>query len=35
MEGFMSSLKTERVSGKVYRNRDQARGDVFDYIESF
>ena len=33
MEGFFSSLKTERVARKVYRTRDQARTDVFDYIE--
>lgn len=35
MESFFSSLKTERVAGKVYRTRDQARADVFDYIERF
>lgn len=34
-ESFFSSLKTERVRGKVYRTRDQARADVFDYIERF
>jgi len=33
MESFFSSLKTERVRKKVYRSRDQARADVFDYIE--
>lgn len=33
MERFFSSLKTERVRARVYRNRDQARADVFDYIE--
>jgi putative transposase len=35
MESFFSSLKTERVRKKVYRSRDQARADVFDYIEHF
>jgi len=35
MESFFSSLKTERVHRKVYRTRDQARADVFDYIERF
>ncbi len=35
MESFFSSLKTERIRGKVYRSRDEARADVFDYIERF
>ena len=35
MESFFSSLKTERVGRKVYRSRDAARADVFDYIERF
>ena len=35
MESFFSSLKTERIAHKVYRTRDQARADVFDYIERF
>lgn len=35
MESFFSSLKTERIAGKIYRTRDQARADVFDYIERF
>jgi putative transposase len=35
MESFFSSLKTERISRKVYRTRDAARADVFDYIERF
>ena len=35
MESFFSSLKIERVARKVYRTRDQARADVFDYIERF
>lgn len=35
MESFFSSLKTERTAGQTYRTRDQARADVFDYIERF
>jgi putative transposase len=35
MESFFSSLKTERVSKNIYRSRDEARADVFDYIERF
>jgi len=32
-ESFFSSLKTERVARKTYRTRDEARADVFDYVE--
>jgi putative transposase len=32
---FFSLLKTERTARKTYRPRDQARADVFDYIERF
>ncbi len=35
MESFFSSLKTERIARKTYRSRNQARADVFDYIERF
>ncbi len=35
MESFFSSLKTERTARKVYRTRNEARADVFDYIERF
>lgn len=35
MESFLSSLKTERTPRKVYRNRDDAKADVSDYIERF
>ena len=35
MESFFSSLKTERIARKIYRTRNQARADVFDYIERF
>jgi putative transposase len=34
-ESFFSTLKTERTAGKIYRTRDQASADVFDYIERF
>jgi hypothetical protein len=33
MESFFSSLKTERTARKVYRSRDEAKVDVFDYVE--
>jgi putative transposase len=35
MESFFSSLKTERTARRAYRTRDQARADVFDYVERF
>jgi putative transposase len=35
MESFFSSLKTERTARKMYRTRDDAKADVFDYIERF
>ncbi len=35
MESFFSTLKTERTARKDYRTRDEARADVFDYIERF
>jgi putative transposase len=35
MESFFSSLKSERTAHKIYRARDEARADVFDYIERF
>jgi putative transposase len=35
MESFFSSLKTERTARRTYRTRDEARADVFDYIERF
>jgi Integrase core domain len=31
MESFFSSLKTERTTRKLYRTRDEAKADVFDY----
>ena len=35
MESFFSSLKTERTARTTYRTRNQAKADVFDYIERF
>jgi hypothetical protein len=35
MESFFSSLKTERTARKMYGSRDEAKADVFDYIERF
>ena len=35
MESFFSSLKIERVHGRRYRTRDEARSDIFSYIEGF
>jgi putative transposase len=35
MESFFSSLKTERTTRRMYRTRDDAKADVFDYIERF
>ena len=35
MESFFSSLKTERIARKTYRTMDQARADVFNFIERF
>jgi transposase InsO family protein len=35
MESFFGTLKTERVYLRTYRTRDQARTDLFYYIEGF
>lgn len=35
MESFFSSLKIERTARKNYRTRNEAKADVFDYIERF
>jgi putative transposase len=34
-ESFFSSLKKERIKKQIYKNRDLARADVADYIETF
>ena len=36
MESFFASLKKERVyTRQRYRTRDEARADIFEYIEAF
>lgn len=35
MESFFGTLKKERVHRRNYRTRDQAKADVFDYVERF
>jgi putative transposase len=35
VESFFSSLKKERIRKKVYRTRELAKADIFDYIEVF
>ena len=32
VESFFSSLKKERIRKRIYKTRDQARTDAFDYI---
>ncbi len=34
-ESFFSSLKRERIRRRTYKTREEARQDVFDYIEMF
>lgn len=34
-ESFFSSLKKERIKKRIYKTRDLARADIFDYIEMF
>lgn len=34
-EPFFSSLKKERIRKRIYKTREMARADVFDYIEVF
>jgi putative transposase len=34
-EGFFGMLKRERVHHRCYRTRDEARADLFDYLERF
>ena len=35
MEIFFSTMKTERVSRKVYAVHEQAKADMLDYLERF
>ena len=34
-ESFFQLLKRERIKKKIYGTREEARGDIFDYIEMF
>lgn len=34
-ESFFASLKKERVRNKVYKTRNEAEADIFDYLEYF
>lgn len=34
-ESFFQLLKRERIKKKIYSTRDDARADIFDYIEMF
>ena len=34
-ESFFSSLKKEKIRNQVYRTRDLAKADIFEYIEMF
>lgn len=34
-ESFFSLLKTERVKRKIYKTRNEAKADIFNYIEMF
>ncbi|HEY1058353.1 MAG TPA: IS3 family transposase [Limnobacter sp.] len=34
-ESFFSSLKKERIKKRIYKTRDLAKEDIFDYIEAF
>ena len=35
VESFFQLLKRERVKRKIYKTREDARRDIFDYIELF
>ena len=34
-ESFSNSLKNERIRKRIYKTRELARADIFDYIEVF
>jgi putative transposase len=34
-ESFFASMKKERIRRRIYRTREEARADLFDYIEMF
>jgi putative transposase len=35
VESFFQPLKRERIQRRIYDSREQAKADVFDYIEMF
>ena len=34
-ESFFSSLKKERIKRKIYATREEAKSEIFEYIEVF
>ena len=34
-ESFFSSLKKERIKKRIYKTRDMATAEIYDYIEMF
>ncbi len=35
VESFFSSLKKERIKRKIYVTREEAKSEIFEYIEVF
>jgi putative transposase len=35
VESFFSSLKKEKIRRYIFKTREQARAEIFDYIEVF
>jgi len=34
-ESFFQLLKRERIKKRIYKNREDAKADIFDYVEMF
>jgi len=34
-ESFFSNLKKEKIKNRIYNKREEAKSDVFEYIEMF
>ena len=34
-ESFFSNLKSEKIKKRIYKTRQEARSEVFEYIEGF
>ncbi|WP_445445280.1 IS3 family transposase, partial [Citrobacter freundii] len=34
-ESFFQLLKRERIKRRIYKNREEAKADIFDYVEMF